>query len=161
MKTKVIENTTARGLGTTLPCVVRRTTDEGDAEMGSMLLPGPNTVDADLWQRVLDGYKRPGTTDVPPNKTIASWLNPELGWVVDKGQGAAKSLADSLESLNVANAKKQIGACNVSGTLERWLDGETRSTVIGAINAQLAKLGAQDDDDDDGDDDDDDDDGDD
>jgi hypothetical protein len=142
MDTVVIKNTTKHGLVLPLPCV-RRPVKTGGTELVSMLSPGPNTVDAEVFGQIMEGYEREGRSDVKPNKTVKSWG--DMGWlVVDEDEEEAVGFAESLESLNVGEAKEQIDGTNSAEVLERWRENEQRVTVLAALDARDKELAGDD-----------------
>jgi hypothetical protein len=90
------------------------------------LLPGENNVSADYWDAVKGN---------PGVKVLLA-----AGYLRNQGQGVARAILDTLDSLPMDEAKKQIGKCIDMALLTKWGDTTKRDPLKRLITERKQEL---------------------
>jgi len=93
---------------------------------GLTLLPGENDVSAAYWKHC------------STNPAVKIWLACE--YLENKGGGKAKSFAEGIDSLTVAEAVKRIGASDSVKLISNWKNETKKKTVAKACEDRIAEL---------------------
>lgn len=90
------------------------------------LVPGENDVDSAYWDKVKS------------NPAVKMWLACEL--LVNKGEGKAKPLIESLDKLSPEVALRHIGRCETISVLNSWKESTDNPAYRKAIGERVQEL---------------------